>query len=372
VLGSRDDAPTAEELDRMRSLVDGAMRAGAVGMSTGLFYAPQSFSTTDEVVELAKVAAAYGGTYDSHLRDESTYSIGLSGAVAEAIEIGRAAGIRVNISHIKALGVDVWGESTAVIEQIRAARAAGQLVTADQYPYEASGSSVSASLLPRWAQAGGRDSLLARFEDPDTRARLVADMRDNMRRRNGAGAMLITGGGDASIRGKTLADVAAERGLDPIDAAIEIIVAGGAGIGSFNMNEDDIVEFMRAEFVMTGSDGSDGHPRKYGTFPRKIRRYVLDENVISMERMIHASSGQPAEVFGLEGRGRIAEGAFADVAVFDPATIRDVATFLEPRLLATGMRYVLVNGVLAVEDGAPTRSLSGRVLDRGERSRSVS
>ena len=372
VLGSRDDAPTAEELDRMRSLVDGAMRAGAVGLSTGLFYAPQSFSTTAEVVELAKVAAAYGGTYDSHLRDESTYSVGLSGAVAEAIEIGRAAGVRVNISHIKALGVDVWGESTAVIEQIRAARAAGQLVTADQYPYEASGSSVSASLLPRWAQAGGRDSLLARFEDPDTRARLVADMRDNMRRRNGAGAMLITGGRDASIRGKTLADVAAERGLDPIDAAIEIIVAGGAGIGSFNMNEDDIVEFLRAEFVMTGSDGSDGHPRKYGTFPRKIRRYVLDDNVISMERMIHASSGQPAEVFGLEGRGLIAEGAFADIAVFDPATIRDVATFLEPRLLATGMRYVLVNGVLAVEDGAPTRSLSGRVLERGERTRSVS
>jgi len=364
VMGSRDAAPTAVELERMKALVDEAMRAGAVGLSTGLFYAPQSFSTTDEVVELAKVAATYGGTYDSHLRDESTYSIGLAGAVAEAIEIGRRAGIAVNISHIKALGVDVWGESEAVIDQIRAARARGEQVTADQYPYEASGSSVSASLLPRWAQAGGRGALMERLEDPQTRARLVAEMRDNLRRRNGADAILVTGGSDESLHGKTLAQIASERGVDPVEAAIAIIEDGGAGIGSFNMSEDDIVAFMQAEFVMTGSDGSDGHPRKYGTFPRKLREYVLERGVISLERMIQASSAQPADVFGLEGRGRIEVGAYADVAVFDPATVRDRATFLEPRLLATGMRYVLVNGALAVEDGEPTRGLSGRVLSR--------
>ena len=356
----------------MRGLVDRAFRDGAVGLSTGLFYAPQSFSTTEEVVELARVAAAYGGTYDSHLRDESTYTIGLAGAVAEAIEIGRAADIRVNISHIKALGVDVWGESESVIEQIRAARGRGQSVTADQYPYEASGSSLSASLLPRWAQAGGRDALGERFDDPATRERLVADMRDNLRRRNGPEAMLITGGRDVSLRGKTLADVARERGLDPIEAAIEIIRSGGAGIGSFNMNEDDIVTFMQADFVMTGSDGSGGHPRKYGTYPRKIRKYVLEDGVISMARMIHASSGQPAEVFGLSGRGRITEGAFADIAVFDPATIRDEATFLEPTELATGMRFVFVNGVLSIDEGEPTHALRGRVLRRGDRPRVAS
>lgn len=367
VMGMRDAVPTAAELRRMTELVDGAMRDGAVGLATGLFYSPQSFSTTGEVVELARVAASYGGVYDSHMRDESSYTVGLVGAVEEVIEIAEAADIRANISHIKALGVDVWGQSADVLERIRAARARGVIVTADQYPYEASGSSLNASLLPRWAQAGGRDSLMARFDDPETRARLVADMRENMRRRNGPEAMLITGGRDPSIRGLTLAQVAEARGLDPIEAAIEIIRDGGAGIGSFNMNEDDIRTFMQAEFVMTGSDGSDGHPRKYGTYPRKLRRYVLDEGVISMSRMIHASTGQPADVFGLADRGRLVLGGFADIAVFDPETIRDEATFLEPTELATGMRWVFVNGRIAVEQGQPTGRLEGRVLRRGDR-----
>jgi len=190
-------------------------------------------------------------------------------------------------------------------------------------------------------------------------------MADNLRRRNGPGALLITGGRDASIRGKTLAEVAEAWGVDPVQAAIRIVENGGAGVGSFNMNPDDIRTFMKADFVMTGSDGSDGHPRKYGTFPRKMRQYVLDEPVLSMERMIQASSAQAAQVFGLEGRGRIAEGAYADVAVFDPATIRDEATFLEPTKLAVGMRYVLVNGVLAVDGGEPTHVLAGRTLRRG-------
>jgi N-acyl-D-aspartate/D-glutamate deacylase len=322
-------------------------------------------------VELARVAAAYGGTYDSHLRDESTYSIGLAAAVDEAIEMARRTGIRVNISHIKALGVDVWGQSDAVLDQIRRARAEGLRVTADQYPYEASGTSIGASLLPRWAQSGGRDELDARLTDPEMRARLVTDMRENLRRRNGPDAMLLTGGPD-ELRGKTLAEVAVERGIDPIEAAIEIIRAGGAGVGSFNMSEEDIRTFMRADFMMTGSDGSNGHPRKYGTYPRKLRRYVLDGDVLSMERMIRASTSLPAQVFGLADRGRIAEGVFADVAVFDPATIRDEATFLEPELLATGVRWVLVNGRLAVEDGVPTHELAGKVLSRGDRPRGVS
>ena len=367
VMGMRDEAPTAQELARMEGLVEQAMEAGAVGLSTGLFYAPQSYSTTDEVVALARVAARYGGVYDSHLRDESSYTIGLRGAVQEALDIGAAAGMPVNISHLKALGVDVWGESDDVISMIREARARGQRVTADQYPYDASGSSLHSSLLPRWAQAGGEDSRAARFADPDTRVRIEAEMRENMRRRNGPDAFLITGGDDASLRGKTLAEIAAERGQEPLDTAIDIILDGGAGVGSFNMNEDDIAAFMGAEFVMTGSDGSGGHPRKYGTYPRKIRKYVLEDSVLTMARMVEASSGQPARVFGLEGRGRIEEGAFADVAVFDPATIRDEATFLEPTRLATGMRYVLVNGVFAVDDGRPTRELAGRVVERGPR-----
>jgi len=364
VMAMRDDPPTAAELARMEALGEQAMRDGAVGLATGLFYAPQSFASTDEVVALAKVAARHGGVYDSHLRDESSYGIGLLAAVREAIDIGAAAGMPVNISHLKALGVDVWGQSDDVISLIRDARARGQLVTADQYPYDASGSSLHASLVPRWAQVGGNDSLNARLADRELRPRIEADMRENMRRRNGPEAFLITGGDDASLRGRTLAEIAAERGEDPLQVAISIIENGGAGIGSFNMNEADIAAFMQAEFVMTGSDGSGGHPRKYGTYPRKIRKYVLEDSVISMERMIAASSGQPAGVFGLEGRGRLEEGAFADVAVFDPATIRDEATFLDPTRLATGMRYVLVNGVFAVDGGQPTGALAGKVLRR--------
>jgi N-acyl-D-amino-acid deacylase len=346
----------------MRTLVARAMQDGAAGLSTGLFYSPQSFADIDEVAELARVAGEYGGVYDSHLRDESTYTIGLVAAVEEAIEIGRRSGLRVNISHIKALGVDAWGLSDSVLAVVRAARAEGIPVTADQYPYEASGTSIHAALLPRWAQAGGAEALRARFADPETRARIEEEMHENLRRRNGPDAVLFTSGAQAPLLGKTLAEVAAERGLDPIPAAIEVILAGGMGIGSFNMNEDDIRRFMQAEFVMTGSDGSGGHPRKYGTYPRKIRRYVLDEPVLTMARMIEASSAQPAGVFGLEGRGRLEVGAFADVAVFDPMTIRDVATFVNPTELAVGMRYVLVNGVLAVDEGAPTGTLAGRVL----------
>ncbi|NJD18524.1 MAG: amidohydrolase family protein [Gemmatimonadetes bacterium] len=367
VMGMRDEAPTPPELERMKALVEQAMKDGALGMSAGLFYSPQSFSTTPEVVELARVAARHGGIYDTHLRDESSYGIGFLGALAEAIDIGRQAGMPVNISHIKALGVDVWGQADSALALIRSAQAEGLRVTADQYPYDASGSSLSASLLPRWAQAGGTDSLLARMDHPEARARLVADMRENLRRRNGPESLLITGGRDLSLRGKTLAQIAQERGVDPVEAALDIIRAGGAGVGSFNMSEKDIETFMKADFVMTGSAGSDGHPRKYGTFPKKIREFVLDRPVLSMARMIHASSAMPAQVFGLEGRGQIAQGAFADVAVFDPATIRDRATFVEPTELATGMRYVLVNGVLAVDGGVPQHTLSGRVLMRDGR-----
>lgn len=364
VMQNRDGAPSSEELERMRRLVDQAMHDGAVGLSSGLFYSPQSFAETDEVVALARVAARHGGNYDTHLRDESTYTIGLVGAVREAIEIGRRAELPVNISHIKALGVDAWGLSDSVLAVIRAARADGTQVTADQYPYEASGTSIEAALLPRWAQAGGTEQLLVRLADSETRDRIVSEMRENLRRRNGPDAVLITRGDQQDLIGKTLAEIASERELDPIHAAIEIITAGGAGIGSFNMNEDDIRTFMRAEFVMTGSDGSDGHPRKYGTYPRKIRRYVLDEGVISMARMIEASAAQPARVFGLEDRGTIEVDAFADVAVFDPRTIRDEATFVNPTRLAVGMRYVLVNGVFAVDGGEPTGTLAGRVLSR--------
>ena len=363
VLGMAARAPTATELDSMRSLVSRAMGDGAFGLSTGLYYAPGSYATTDEVIDLAKVAQAAGGYYDSHIRDESSYTIGLLGAIDEAIRIGLESGIPVHISHIKALGVDVWGKSDEVVARILAARAAGQRVTADQYPYTASGTSVGAALLPRWAEAGGRDSLKSRFARSEIRAKIVTEMTENLRRRGGAKALLITEG---KWRGKRLAEVAAATKAPPIEAAIAIILTGDAAVASFNMNEADIDRFMMQSFVVTGSDGSAGHPRKYGTFPRKIRRYALDRGVISLARAIEASSGQTAGIVGLVDRGVLAPGKFADVVVFDSTAILDRSTYEAPAEPAAGIRFVLVNGRLAVDAGRPTGALAGRALARGQ------
>ena len=255
-------------------------------MSSGLYYAPQSYGTTEEVIEMAKVAAKYGGIYDTHLRDESSYTIGLLGAIREAIRIGHEAGMPV--THLAHQGVrhDVWGRSDSAIAIIEAARAAGDKVSANQYPYTASGSSVGASLLPRWAEVGGRDSLRARVADPATKARLVTDMTENLRRRGGAKSLLITSTRDTSILGRTLEQVATARDVSPVEAAIQIIVAGDASVASFNMNEKDIEAFMKRPWVMTGSDGSGGHPRKYGTFPKKWSEYVRGKKVLTPEAFV--------------------------------------------------------------------------------------
>ena len=367
VLGMSDRVPTARELDSMRSLVRRGMEQGAIGMSTGLYYAPGSYASTGEVIDLAKVASRYGGIYDTHLRDESSYTIGLIGAVNEAIRIGREAKIPIHISHIKALGVDVWGQSDTVIALIRKARAEGVDVTASQYPYNASGTSVGASLLPRWAEVGGRDSLRARIADSATRDRLTKEMENNLRRRGGASSLLISSTRDATILGRTLAEIAAARHESPIDAALQIIQQGDASVASFNMNEKDIEKFMVQDFIMTDSDGSDGHPRKYGTFPRIIRHYVLKEHLLSLPQAVHRSSGLTAATLRLNDRGVLKTGNVADVIAFDTATIADRSTYREPTLLATGMRYVFVNGTMAIDQGKYTGALAGKALRRATR-----
>ncbi len=363
VLGSSDAAPTEVQLERMKGMVTEAMRGGALGLSSGLYYAPGSFATTDEVIALARAAAALGGVYDTHMRDESSYTIGLLGSIEESIRIGREARIPVNISHIKALGTDVWGKSGDVIAMIEKARAEGLFITADQYPYTASGTGLGAALLPRWAEAGGRDSLLKRISDPAIRPRLVAEMTNNMRRRGGAQSLLLTSGRDTTVRGKTLAAIATQRGLPPIEAALQLIVeSGGGAVASFNMDEADIVRFMAQPWVMTGSDGSGGHPRKYGTYPRKFREYVRERKTMTLPAFIRASSSLPAETFRLKDRGTLREGAFADIVVFDELHFTDRSTYEQPTLLATGMRWVLVNGTVAVDDGKPTSALAGKAI----------
>lgn len=357
VMGMADRAPTAAETNTMRSLVAKGMCEGALGLSTGLFYAPQSFATTAEVVELAREAAKRGGRYDSHIRDESSYSVGLVAAVEEVLTIGREAKLPVHIAHIKALGVDVWGQAPAIIAKVRAARAAGLAVTADQYPWEASGTSLVASLVPRWAQDGGRVAMLARFDDRALAARLLADMRENLRKRGGAEKLLITQGPE---RGRTLAQVAAEG--DAIDAALRTIRVGDPAIISFNQRADDIAAFMREPWVMTGSDASPGHPRLYGSFARKWAQYVRADKVLTARQFVMQSATKTARTFALRDRSELRPGAFADIVVFDPARYAARATYAAPTLTAAGVRTVVVNGRVAVENGRLTGIAAGRAL----------
>lgn len=331
-------------------------------MSTGLFYAPGSYAKTEEVIELSKVVAEKGGIYDTHMRDEGSYSIGLLGSIRETIRIGRMAKIPVHISHIKALGTEVWGQSRQAIRLIKQARGKGVKITANQYPYTASGTNITAALVPRWAEAGGAAQLLERIKDSQIRPRLVAEMEANLKRRNGAEAILITRSQDKRLVGKTLGALAKERKKSPVEAALDIVADGGAGIASFNMNEGDIENFMRQDFVMTGSDGSSGHPRKYGTFPRKLREYVFEKKLITLPFAIRASSALTAETFRIPERGRLRVGYFADVVVFDPKTVRDRATYEQPEAPATGMKFVIVNGRIAVDEGKYTGILAGRPL----------
>ena len=363
VMGMTDAKPTPAQLDSMKKLVARGMDDGAIGMSTGLYYAPGSYSSTEEVIELAKVAASKGGNYDSHIRDESSYTIGLIGAVNEVIRIGREAHMPVHISHIKALGLDVWGQSDTVIALMKKARASGIDITASQYPYTASGTSVEASLMPRWAEVGGRDSLVARINNDSTRRKLTTEMTENLRRRGGANSLLIIGGANKDIVGKRLDQVARLwGGTDAINAALQIILNGGAPVASFNMNEKDILNFMKQDFISTDSDGSEGHPRKYGTFPKFIHEYVEQKHVMSLPKGIERSSSRSAKMLGFKQRGVITPGYFADVIAFDQKTFRDLSTYEQPTLLATGMKYVIVNGVVTIDNEKYTGATAGRVL----------
>ena len=363
VLGPTDAQPNAAQLEEMKQLVARAMDEGAFGLSTGLYYAPQSYAKTEEVIELAKVAAAKGGVYDTHMRSEGSGGIGLLGAINETIRIGREAKIPVHISHIKALGPDSWGQSKQAINLIRKARAEGIAASACQYPYTASGTNLQASLVPRWAEVGGRSELLKRIDDPQIRPKLITEMTENLRGRGGAESYLIIEARDPQLVGKRLKQIAQEMNKTPVEAALDIIKnVGGASVASFNMSEKDIRRFMKEESVMTCSDGSGGHPRKFGTYPKKLHDYVFGAKVISLPFAVRNSSALVAETFRIPERGLIREGYFADVIIFDPKTVADRSTYEQPELLAVGMNFVIVNGKIAVENSTFTGVLSGRAL----------
>ncbi|GGE72119.1 N-acyl-D-amino-acid deacylase family protein [Sphingomonas prati] len=371
VLGQDDRAPTAPELAQEKALAAKAMCEGATGLSTGLFYAPQSYAKTDEVIAVAREAGSRGGMYDTHQRDESNYTIGLIGSTKEAIEIGRQAKMPVHFAHLKALGVDLQGQAPQLIATIAAARAAGQDVTADQYPWLASGSSVDASLLPRWASDGGYRKLIARFDDPATLARIKVEMVENLRRRGGKESILLTSEG-MPWTGRTLGQMATAWNTDPIDAAIRIMrVANkdgtepaGVGVASFNMADRDVDLLMQQPWIVTSSDGSDGHPRQYATFPRKYQTYVRERKVITLRDFIRRSTGLTADMYRIEHRGYLRAGYYADVVVFDPTGYAPRADYVHPRVPSVGVKALFVNGKLALQDGATTGTAAGRVLLR--------
>ncbi len=368
VMGNEDREPTPAELGEMKKMVAEGMKEGAAGISTGLFYTPGVYSSTSELAELARVVKEYDGFYATHMRDESNYTIGLEEAVKEAITIGEQTGIRVEISHLKALGKPVWGISGKIGTLIEEARNRGVHVFADQYPYNASSTGLSSAIVPAWAQAGRQ--MKQRLTDPQLLPRIRKEMVGNIDRRGGPESMVIISyPNDHRFEGKNLAEISAIIQKPVVETAIFLIVDGDPGMVSFNMNDSDVVNFMKKDYVMTCSDGSievpgDGipHPRSYGTFPRKIRKYVLDEKIISMEQAIRAATSMPAEMTGLNDRGALKVGNIADIVLFDPKTIRETATFTDPHQYSTGVEYVLVNGDIVIEKGEYNGKLSGEAI----------
>jgi N-acyl-D-amino-acid deacylase len=365
VIGLDARAPNAAELATEKQLVAKGMCEGALGLSTGLFYAPQSFAKTDEIIELAKEAAKRGGIYDTHQRDESSYTVGLMASVAEVIRIGREAQMPVHFTHLKALGIDVQGKAPEVIAAINAARAQGIEVTANQYPWSASGTGVQAALIPRWAEDGGRAALLKRFEDPVQFEKIRTEMRDNLRRRGGPESLLLISS-NQEWTGMTLGQLGAKWKVEPIDAAIRIIKTGqnGGSVASFNMSEKDIIAFMRQPWIVTSSDGGGNHPRTYASYQRKYEKYVRTDKAITEAEFIRSSTGRAADIYRLENRGYLRVGYFADITVFDPNNFKQKADYVNSKVLSEGVEAVLINGKPALMNGKATGELHGRVILR--------
>jgi len=365
VFGSVRRAPTPDELDRMKALVEKGMREGAWGMSTGLIYVPGTYAKTDEIVALAKVVHAHGGLYASHIRSEAA---SLLEAVAEAIEVGVQSGCPVQISHLKCSTREAWGKMGEACGLIEAARAAGRKVTADQYPYTASSTRLSAYTLPAWALEGG--TLLRRLDDPEEGPKIRMEIAGSFEKRDGPDQIMIAAcEKNPEYNGKTIAGIARETGKDPVEVVVEIEKAGDAQAIGFSMREEDMLVGMKKGWVATASDGGARrpsterpHPRNFGTFPRKIGLYAIEKKAVSLEFAIRSSSGLPADILGFKDRGYLREGFKADLVLFDPGTFRDRATFDDPNRFSTGARWVWVSGVAVIADGKQTPALPGRAL----------
>ncbi|HEX4653182.1 MAG TPA: D-aminoacylase [Candidatus Udaeobacter sp.] len=381
VVGFEDKPPTPEQLDQMRELVRKEMEAGALGIGTSLIYPPAFYAKTEELIELCKVAAKYQGKYISHMRSEGSR---LLEALDELIRISREANIPAEVYHIKASGRENWGKEDQLLAHIEQAQKEGLKISADMYTYMAAGTGLDACL-PPWTEDGGYPALFKRLRDPETRAKIKAEVQ---KATNSWENLYLDAGGPEHIllvafksdklkplTGKTLAEVAKMRGKDPIDTAMDLIAEDESRIGTiyFLMSEDNVKKEVVKPWISFGSDEasqapeppftkSNPHPRAYGNFARVLGKYVRDEKIIPMKEAVRRLSGLPATNLGLDHRGFLKEGMFADVVVFDPATIADRATFDKPHQYAIGMKHVFVNGIQVLKDGEHTGAKAGRAL----------
>ena len=369
VVGLAQRGATDEELRQMRDLARRAMEAGAWGMSTGLIYVPSSYATTAEIASIAEVVGESGGLYASHIRGEG---LQLLASVQEALDIGAQAGCPVHVSHFKASGQEAWGLVQRAAELIEQARQQGRKVTADQYPYIASSTSLEATLLPNWARAGGSQEMLARLDDAEAGPRVREAIGQALQNTDGGGRIrLARYSKQPRWAGKSLSELAAERQTGPLEIALEILRGGGAAVVNFGMREEDVRFVMALPWVATASDGraylpgaDRPHPRSYGTFPRKIGHYAQRERVLTLEQAIRSATSLPASILGLTDRGELAPQRVADLVVFDPEHFIDQATYEDPHAYAGGVRHVFVAGEPAVWKGSPTGALRGRALRR--------
>ncbi|MFQ5547443.1 MAG: amidohydrolase family protein [Woeseia sp.] len=370
----------SEELSRMQDLVRAAMREGALGVGSSLIYAPANFADTDELVALVSAAAEFGGAYISHIRSEGNR---LEEGVRELIEIARTSGVPAEIYHLKASGRPNWHKLERVFDMIEDARAEGLRITADMYTYPASATGLNASM-PLWVQEGGHDAWVARLKDPDIRARVVHEMTspevewENRYLQAGPENILLLGFKTDALKpliGKTLKQVAGERGTDPAETAIDLVIEDDSrvDVSYFMMSEDNVRKKVARPWVSFGSDEeapategvfllSNNHPRAFGTFARVLGRYSRDEGIIPLEEAIRRLTSFPAENIQIRGRGRIEQGYYADIVVFDPAAITDHATFPDPHRYASGVEHVFVNGAAVLKDGEHTGAMPGRIV----------
>ena len=381
VIGLEDKPPTPGQLDKMRELVRREMEAGALGVTTALIYPPATFAKTDELIELAKVAAKYRGKYIAHIRSEANQ---LTEAVEETIRISREAGLPAEIYHLKASGQANWPKLDQVIAMIEDARRQGLRITADMYTYTAGATGLN-SCMPPWVYDGGAEAAYKRLQDPETRKKIADAIRtpsndwENLYMLAGSPEQILLVGfkSDAlkAQTGKTLAEVARLRGKDPTETIMDLVLEDRSRIGTvyFMMDEQNVRKQIRQPWVSFGSDAasmapegvflkSSTHPRAYGNFARLLGKYVREEKVIPLAEAVHRLSGLPATNLGLDHRGFIKEGMFADVVVFDPQTIADRATFEQPHQYSVGVRHVFVNGVQVLKDGEHTGGKPGRAL----------